>query len=190
MTRGKHGKKSAERRAQSAEDQLDRLIPELQEAKQTARRYRAAAERVPVLEKDLQHLRLVTGPSHEEHESVIAEMKEDRELAELDLHQRYRTAIEAICSVLRKSLDLESSWLSASLCDALRELPGGYGDKALSSIGVERDFRRKILQPKTAEIISSSAHRDALNLDRAAKESGLSGIPIGWINNKDLSHDK
>lgn len=57
MAKGKHAAQSAIRRAEAAHEHIDRLTDQLVDAKTRARKYEAAALRVPAMEGELLRLR-------------------------------------------------------------------------------------------------------------------------------------
>jgi hypothetical protein len=59
MARGKQGAQAAQRRAEAAHEVIDRLTDQLVDAKTRARRYEAAAIRLPAVEGELARLKLL-----------------------------------------------------------------------------------------------------------------------------------
>ena len=178
MTRGKHGAAAAKRRAESAEEQLDRLLPKLVDAERQLKMCRSEAEAAPTLRRELSALRKAIGVPKDEH---------DREVAELERKhtEAYDTLAETIVSVMEKFKDegafrhpVKADWINARLMRDLQALPRETALALLKMIGVERDLARYMLEPVAAAKATAEGRREALNFQRMAAEVG---VPDGKI---------
>lgn len=182
MARGKYAARSAQRRATSAEDQLDRLLPELHEAKAIAKRYKSEAERAGVLAAQVTKLRETVGVPVEEHEAALAEAATAADLRECIAYNHLDEVIEAFMSILVPQHDPETNWINGVVIRTFRELPADRGFKILTSLGMDRAHARACLHGAAVPAaIAQAVAKDALNLGAKAKSAGLDGIPKDWV---------
>ena len=154
MTRGKHGRAAAQRRAESAEDQLDRLIPELTDAKRTAARYRSEAESATALRAELAKLRLAVGIPIAEHQRRLdaerqahAREMEDWRDGFVNIWKLVVTVIDgALTNDERERINIhrdERDLINLrGIRTACRTLPPEVTDPMMKFIGFERGFRQ------------------------------------------------
>lgn len=173
MARGKHGRAAAQRRAQSAEEQLDRLLPQLTDAKRTATRFKAEAESAIALRAELAKLRDTVGVPVAEHEQVVA-----------DLQARHREVVTEMVAATKELfdqfarwvvLDLDANWISSGLVRAAQAAPEDIAVAFLDALGVERETRRMILTVDP-DLMSHNAEvrRDLVTMQMKSREMGAS----------------
>lgn len=145
MTRGKYGSAAAKRRAESAEDQLDRLLPQLVDAKRLAARYRSEAERVPVLSRQLAELREKVGVPLAEHEAALREVERERDM----ILETYDDAVAEILTRLDTAFlslltpeQIDTPHINDALLMALYVIPDWVTAPILRRLGWERRMRR------------------------------------------------
>lgn len=189
MTRGKHAASAAKRRAETAEAQLDRLMPELVDAKRTAARYRSEAEAAPALRRALAELRETTGVPMPQHLQEVAELKADHDnrIAEIT------DALVDLFDLLSErgflvEPDHDDEWISAKFMETMQAIPEPAALNLLTHLGLEREMRRMVLEANRNRVSHATETRShLLNLDRRAKEAGLSGIPASWVRHAPMT---
>lgn len=182
MARGKYAARAAKRRADSAEDQLDRLLPKLVDAQHTARHYKTEAEAAPVLRRQLDELRDTVGVPVAEHRQAI-----------VDLETSFDEERATITAALIIVFDEMTGWLdkaqrkvkwSARMLDALRALPRDAADALLSDMGYSREERRFYLDPTTARRGAAANYEESMIAAGAAVAHGYKWdqIPAGLLS--------
>lgn len=147
MARGKHAAAAAKRRAESAEEQLDRLLPQLVDAKRVARQYRSEADAAPTLRRQLTELRDQVGMPIADHDRIVAELtaQHHADLARLDDATRVviNCCAYLIERVKRTSVDLRLvSFVNSALLEAIYVLPNGTCTRLFKVMGVDRAEQR------------------------------------------------
>lgn len=182
MTRGKHGTQAARRRAESAEEQLDRLMPKLVDTERLLQRYRSEAEAAPILRRELSQLRGVIGVPRAEHQAMLDEIAAER-------RERDKVLAENLVMIFTQLANFKAlgrppgdeTEINAKLVAALRAIPRAAALKLLELLGWERDIRRGLLEDGMANRISAGAHDEALTLYAEARSMGLQGVPQSWL---------
>jgi hypothetical protein len=179
MTRGKHAASAAKRRAEAAYEELDRLHPQLVDAKRLAARYKSEAESAVALRAKLAELRDVVGVPRAEHDRIVEEL-EAKHTAAMD---RRMAALALIIDRLGDLRCLQPThkeeWINAEFVKALQQLPRELACDLLGWIGVEREFARS-LHRKTwmPERLSEGVMAEAKGMAAIAAEAGY---PAGRI---------
>lgn len=191
MARGRYGKAAAQRRAQSAEDQLDRLLPELVEAKRLAGRYRSEAEQAPVLRAELARLRDVVGVPVAEHDATVSDLqrRHREEIAELE---------NACCRLFSEFarwvvVEDESKFISGHLMIALQDAPRSVASSFLAALGIEREMSRFLLNGDPDRIShSEDVHREVSRMAyRAVAEGHAAGtVPASFLPEEDRTNEQ
>jgi hypothetical protein len=185
MARGKHAASASLRRAQSAEDQLDRLLPQLIEAKRVAKQNKSEADRAIALAAEVKALRSTVGIPIDEHAAAVAALSAEHDEQLVDVYSQFDNVVAALVRLLKSRLDQEDNWLSAFLLDSLRALPADRGANILRDLGLSREASRAFLEPGCARWAAASNSKVALNLGAKASALGLKGIPRDWVDDID-----
>lgn len=180
MARGKYGAAAAKRRADTAEAQLDRLLPKLVDAERTTKRYRSEAEAAPVLRRQLAELRDALGVPRSEHEAEVARL-------EAEAHERATMLIENLTVVFDELAQLiPKRWgagddfsINARFIRALQRLPREPVEHLLTKLGVEREVRRYFMNEE--HLPERIARVDQRELVAAQILSRQAGAPDGKI---------
>lgn len=150
MARGKHAASAAKRRAESAEEQLDRLFPQLTDAKRTAARYRSEAEQAAVLRRQLAELRDQVGIPVDQH---VAELEAVRVECQ-EVLDAYDEAINYVVRMLTSEgwivEDTDRRCLNGQICLALYVLPEQAVEELTKAMGWGREYRRFFPSPAAA----------------------------------------
>jgi regulator of replication initiation timing len=191
MARGRYGKAAAQRRAASAEEQLDRLVPQLTDAKRTAVRYKAEAEAAVALRAELAKLRDTVGVPVAEHEETVAQLQRR--------HRQAMSEVETSCANLFDEfarwvvVEDEANWISGRLMETLQAVPRPIADGFLRCLGVERELARFLLNGDPNRVSrDSETHHRVMQLALKAREvDGLSDwrIPVSYLN-EDKSNER
>jgi hypothetical protein len=170
MTRGKHAASANKRRAESAEEQLDRLIPQLTDAKRTAARYKSEAEQTPILRRQVTELRNTVGMPKAEHVRLVAELEQRHEDAT-------DTSTTALLAIINKLVEVgalrhptHDNWINGILLGNLRDIPRDLATAILQALGLERELVRSMLEGGMAAKAKAETYKEALNFQRLAAE--------------------
>jgi len=178
MARGKYSSAAAKRRAESAEQQLDRLLPQLVDMKRQAGRYESEAAAAPLLRAEIARLRESEGISPKAHRAALHE-QETRHVAEMErVVAAFDIVVGQFANLFRDEVTREGKWISPQFLRALRDLPGNRGDRILRRCGMDRDEARTFLSDgAAANCTSSNMHRAHI----AAIASFQAGAPHGTV---------
>jgi len=170
MTRGKHGRAAAQRRAQSAQDQLEELLPKLVDARRLAAQYKSEAEAAPILRRQLAELKGTVGVPEAEHVRIVAELDETHQ-------ERLATIEESLIEVFTSLGErgglrepTKEEWINAVFMDHVRQLPRDAALTLLRYLGFERHSARAMLDPGLAQRVGQNARSEALAYARMAAE--------------------
>lgn len=147
MARGRHAASAAKRRAESAEEQLDRLLPKLVEAQQTAKRYRSEAEATTMLRRQIVELRDALGVPADEHERALVERDALHEQQLASFAEGADVLVDFIVHYLAGFPDVKLEGRRAPyayLARAMRLLPPHTCDPLAKMLGCDRELRREL----------------------------------------------
>lgn len=159
MARGKYSADAAKRRAETAEAQLDRLMPKLVDAERTARRYKAEAEAAPVLRRQLAERRQTEGVPLEQYEAAQRQAEQECE----SILECYDEALTYVIKhlvhygVIRPVDDEDTAYIDPELLNAFYVLPAKAVEALLKGIGWERGLRHSA--QRSLEL-ATKLHRD------------------------------
>lgn len=180
MARGRHAASAAKRRAESAEDQLDRLLPKLVEAERTAKRYRSEAERATALSAELSRLRDEVGIPVAVHQQELDEQAQ----AHADQTAALLKAVDVVFSTLVRFARVphDGNWIAPRFLEALRSLPDDRGRTVLSGLGLSRDECRGFLDPGLiAQAVASNMGDARLAEQLSRAEGNPAGVPSAFL---------
>ena len=191
MARGKYGARAAKKRAESAEEQLDRLLPKLVDTERQLKRYRSEAEAAPVLRKRIAELEQQVGvpmPTHlqalKNLEDKFAAQRAEEAKAWEEIIFKFDEAMRQSSVVIMQYLR-NSNWISGVFLQALRQIPRPLALRVLSVFGVDRDNRRGMLEGNMASRATAENMPEVLLLEKIAQAEGHKGITEGMLHPPD-----
>lgn len=179
MARGKHAASAARRRAESAQEQLDRLMPRLVDAERTVKKYRSEAEAAPALRARIAELTAQVGMPVAEHEALMNGERDRQAKKDEALIRAWDLILSDLSGYVLTKHGPDGLPLSSSqTLKALRQLPRETADLVLRLTGTERELRRFMLEDTTAARSYEHSKRDVLNLKQLAHEEGYTSNSI------------
>lgn len=152
MARGRYAASAAKRRAESAEEQLDRLLPQLVDAQRQAKRYKSEAEAAVTLRRQLANVKERNGIPVEDHLAALRNGEQQME----EVLAAYDDAVQKVLDTLVNTgvivEDPEAvAYISSNLLMALHIIPRHVTAKLLTKLGWDRWARREWPSPEAAD---------------------------------------
>ena len=186
MARGKYAASAAKRRAESAEEQLDRLLPKLVDTERLLKRYKSEAEAAPILRRRIAELEQQVGVPMSVHLQALKDLEEQFAAERSKEEDGWIEVLFKFEEVMSKSMSAQtylrdSNWINARFLKAIRQIPKPLAVRALAVLGQDREARRGMLESNMSSRTQAENMHDALLFEAIAKAEGNEGITESMV---------